>query len=982
MLKTKKELNINWKKVLKILITIILVITMLMMFNNVFADDITAEDLQNSSDPGSVVLSVITVLLNGILGILFYIPALVAGAIVTVFYLVVSLLFFLLGNNTMFVTPADIFYNRIPILSIDFFDFASGDSSVLEIRTEVAKWFVVLSGVAAVFLLGVLIYIAIRAVMANTGKSKAKYQKMFVDWLVSLVMLAGLGIIIVGSIMLNNSFVRIIEKSAIQIMGGKDFSSIITGLLVGMLKPLNFIGQVSSIILLAVLTLQLFQFTFVYMKRMIKIAFLIMIAPLVTITYSVDKIADNKSQALNTWAHVFIFNVFIQTFHALIFSIFFILSYNVAVKPDHSWDLLGTFSSSLPGTILAIVSLRFIGEAEKIIRQIFSITDGERLQDGSKLTSFVIAGKAIDYTQGKLKDAMERQGKSRVFDSTIETSIGDSSADERRALRDESRLDPDFIGPMPLPEMDRTALDGAIPQRVAQATGPNLDLDSDIYGMMNKEDPRSVEGGKLRRAYEKSKGFIRDTAHTASKKKVFTNAGTIAGASLAIASGDLTAAWGIATSSRNIGKLTDQNIKMSKKAREERAGLTKEQLYIKNTKDAAREGIKAYEMSRLIYDEDPQLDTDEGIAKMQEWFRMVKDKTGTGDLLKEYKAGRMDLIKQMQMDQGVNRAEAIAISYQLEKMLLAGKTPEAGTRMAEVYNSNAGRNFAAVAIEKKQSDDMKQYNELESDMRNATYEYDNVRNILTDKAYVDELKDLDQAAQVAGRTVPVAAPLPTMPTTEAEEDSEITRESFESGRPEFVGEVDKDKPLPETDVKTDRKDLDGTEDPMKAMDDKQIKILEGLLDEAIAENISLENENERISRAKVADEKALKEAIREENQLEIDRLRRSIVNMTEQLGEIADAKERKDIQMEELRETIKKGLEGQEIEKAEELASGKEDVKAEKTIAGGTEEKKTSGKSKAKKSGPTREDFEEKKSKTTKTETKTETKTDENKDNK
>ena len=38
-----------------------------------------------------------------------------------------------------------------------------------------------------------------------------------------------------------------------------------------------------------------------YVKRMITIAFLIMIAPIITITYSIDRMGDGKSQALNKW---------------------------------------------------------------------------------------------------------------------------------------------------------------------------------------------------------------------------------------------------------------------------------------------------------------------------------------------------------------------------------------------------------------------------------------------------------------------------------------------------------------------------------------------------------------------------------------------------------------------------------------------------------------------------------------------------------
>ena len=55
-----------------------------------------------------------------------------------------------------------------------------------------------------------------------------------------------------------------------------------------------------------------------YIKRMLTVGFLIVIAPLITITYSIDKMGDGKSQALNAWLKEFIYNVLIQTFHCII----------------------------------------------------------------------------------------------------------------------------------------------------------------------------------------------------------------------------------------------------------------------------------------------------------------------------------------------------------------------------------------------------------------------------------------------------------------------------------------------------------------------------------------------------------------------------------------------------------------------------------------------------------------------------------------
>lgn len=93
---------------------------------------------------------------------------------------------------------------------------------------------------------------------------------------------------------------------------------------------------------------------------MLTIAFLIIIAPLITITYSIDKMGDGKSQALNTWLKEFMFNVLIQPFHCIIYVVFV----NTAIN-------LMSQASSLSSTVLAIIMLLFMNKAEDIIKQIF-----------------------------------------------------------------------------------------------------------------------------------------------------------------------------------------------------------------------------------------------------------------------------------------------------------------------------------------------------------------------------------------------------------------------------------------------------------------------------------------------------------------------------------------------------------------------------------------------------------------------------------
>ncbi len=109
------------------------------------------------------------------------------------------------------------------------------------------------------------------------------------------------------------------------------------------------------LILYVILVVFVVMFILRYMKRVIYVAFLTLIAPLVALTYPIDKIKDGKAQAFNMWFREYIFNVIIQPFHLLIYTI-----------------LVGSamaFASSY--MIYAIIALAFLIPAENLLRSFF-----------------------------------------------------------------------------------------------------------------------------------------------------------------------------------------------------------------------------------------------------------------------------------------------------------------------------------------------------------------------------------------------------------------------------------------------------------------------------------------------------------------------------------------------------------------------------------------------------------------------------------
>ncbi len=260
-----------------------------------------------------------------------------------------------LGNtlDTIMLSPEDIIFNKVNLTSVDVFDF-SVSGAMLTIRQNIAMWYYALRNLSIVILLIILVYVGLRMALSTVAEEEAKYKKMLKDWLVSFILVFLLHYIIIFTIWVNNGLVDIFAKS---LSSTSQFGNAINDVLLKAVDIRLSVGMGSAIVyvMLCILTL---IFLAMYIKRMLTVSFLILIAPIITITYSIDKMGDGKSQALNTWLKEFVYNILIQPFHCLIYLIF-------------GTTAVSLMNGSLSSSILAIIMIMFILQAEKIIKQIF-----------------------------------------------------------------------------------------------------------------------------------------------------------------------------------------------------------------------------------------------------------------------------------------------------------------------------------------------------------------------------------------------------------------------------------------------------------------------------------------------------------------------------------------------------------------------------------------------------------------------------------
>ena len=266
-------------------------------------------------------------------------------------------------------SPEQIFSGNIAGLDINFIEpnkyEGQSKSSASRLQPTIAKWYVALRNLSVVGLLSVLVYVAIRMIMASTGENKAKYKQMFTDWLIALCLVFFLHYIM--------SFVLTLTQSICTAIGGDGENTIIVHDITteggsGEYFSTNLIGlarfktqstdigtKITYLIFYIMLIGYTLVFTWQYLKRLLMMAFLTIIAPLVALTYPIDKIGDGKAQAFDKWLKEYVFNALLQPFHLIIYTVFV----------GSAMDLAAT------NMIYAIATMGFIIGAEKILRNIF-----------------------------------------------------------------------------------------------------------------------------------------------------------------------------------------------------------------------------------------------------------------------------------------------------------------------------------------------------------------------------------------------------------------------------------------------------------------------------------------------------------------------------------------------------------------------------------------------------------------------------------
>ena len=329
-------------------------------------------------------------------------------------------------------------------------------STAEQLQEIVSTWYFIIRNVSLLVLMLILIYIGIRIVIGSTAGEKAKYKERLMDWFVAVCLIMVMHYIMVFAVELvdkiidligtiNNENLAYIEltsdqsasakkelegyntiglaynenypngqgQGAIAYYDEKENRTSINGTLIwptdlaGLYRIQSQMTEEGTTLwagysfCYVVLVLYTLFFAYTYLRRVVYMAFLTMIAPLVALTYPIDKITDGKAQAFNSWLREYIFNLMIQPMHLLLYTILVSSAFTLATE----------------NPLYALVAIGFMMPAEKLMRKFFGFEKAQTpgLLGGAAGAAFAMTG---------LQSLMKWHGKGRSS-STNEKSKDD-----------------------------------------------------------------------------------------------------------------------------------------------------------------------------------------------------------------------------------------------------------------------------------------------------------------------------------------------------------------------------------------------------------------------------------------------------------------------------------------------------------------------------------------------------------------------------
>lgn len=313
-----------------------------------------------------------------------------------------------------FLTMEDFFRGELEISNInifenmptgtlsDYWDDSSNENSVINaVKVSAAGWYYSLRNIAAVGLLCVLIYTAIRIMLTTIAEEKAAYKDRLVDWVKATCLVIFAHVLMIVILHVTDLIVEILASST-----GR-FSSI-AWVRAQLLLDWDM-TQIVYLVMYGIIIYYTVCFAISYIKRFLYTILLIIIAPVVSLVYAFGK---QGKEIFQKWLKEFVINAFLQPYHMLIYTVMFGF---VATIADSGQNIFVTLYS--------LIVLHFIRDAEKYYRALFGMDAGV-----AGIGQVDTGMKTIEKVKEKVTKTLQQVGKVALSVATLGIPVAGAAA--------------------------------------------------------------------------------------------------------------------------------------------------------------------------------------------------------------------------------------------------------------------------------------------------------------------------------------------------------------------------------------------------------------------------------------------------------------------------------------------------------------------------------------------------------------------------
>ena len=321
------------------------------------------------------------------------------------------------------VTVERIIFNKVDALNANFFNKSvnpSGAPASKFVREAVNDWYSLLSKIVLIIFMIALTAVGIMTMLGGPGK-KAKAKELMVKWIIGIAIYFFFPYVMRYAFDLNEAIIQMIESTFnggnelvnsyigelsdlkhadiefrspqyvtqstyILMLGSEEATNAYInrletyeakGDIMRMMRALAGItARLIYVVLWFIMLGQLVIFVFIYFKRYVIIAFLIMIFPITLIEYIIGTIVTGKQSAISGWSKEFFINVFLQSIHAIVYGI------STGVIMNQLLNVMQTGNQKDINWFLMIVGVNFVFVGEKMFREIINAMATESVKTG------------------------------------------------------------------------------------------------------------------------------------------------------------------------------------------------------------------------------------------------------------------------------------------------------------------------------------------------------------------------------------------------------------------------------------------------------------------------------------------------------------------------------------------------------------------------------------------------------------------------